>query len=195
MIDIRVMGLDLKPARSGIAMNYAPDTGGQMLQVQCVGRGLVPLHQQIRTVERAIMARVGAVKPDVKPDVVFVEATFSKGRQSDYGQLAVHFAVTHILWSLHIPWVDVTTGKVKMWATGSGSQRGATKVTKDKVIAGVIAAYGHLMNIPAGDDDACDAVALMTMAAAAYGHAYADLPKTHTRALKELVLPPLEQGR
>ena len=189
---IRVMGLDLKPARSGIAMNYDQTSGALSAHVQCVGKSLVPLHEQVRIVERALIVRSNFHRPDI----VFIEATFSKGRQSDYGQLGVHFAVTHVLWSLGIPWVDVTTGKVKMWATGSGSQRGATKVTKDKVVEGIISRYGRAMRIPAGDDDACDAVALMTMAAAAYGQPVdgvplADMPKSHARAVDGLNLPQL----
>lgn len=186
------MGLDLKPARSGIATNYDSATGELWPNVACVGVSLKQLHEQVRVVERAVLARVR----NYPPHVAFVEATFSKGRQSDYGQLGVHFAVTHVLWACGVPVVDVTTGKVKMWATGSGSQRGATKVTKDKVIEAIIARYGKAMRIPAGDDDAADAVALMTMAAAAYGRPVdgrllADTPRVHARALDGLKLPSL----
>jgi hypothetical protein len=183
----RALGLDLKPARSGIAANYDFHSGAPRLSVASVGAGkLAPLHEQVRDVERHILFRVGAHRPDV----VFVEGTFSRGSASDYGQHAVHFAVTHILWSMGIPWVDVQTGRVKMWATGSGSQRGPSKVTKDKVVAAVIATYGRLLNIPAGDDDACDAVALMTMAVAKAGRPLVTgLPATHTRALDGLAEP------
>ncbi len=192
---IRVMGLDLKPARSGIAINYDPGTGNRFPQVQCVGKTRT-LHEQVRIAERAVLARAQGYRPHV----AFVEATFTKGRHSDYGQIAVHFAVTHLRWSLNVPWVDVTTGKVKMWATGSGSQRGKTKVTKDQVIEAVIARYGRHMPIPAGDDDACDAVALMTLAAAAYGQPVDgvqvyDMPREYARAVAGLALPDLnEQG-
>lgn len=189
---MRVLGLDLKPARSGIAANYDSTTGVERLSVAAAGRSLIPLHDQVRELERAILFRIR----EHAPDVVFIEGTFSRGSNSDYGQHAAHFAVTHLLWSREIPWVDVQTGLVKIWATGSGSQRGASKVTKDKVIAAVIAAYGHLLHVPPVDDE-CDAVALLTMGLAAYGRPLVDLPKTHTRALKSLVkdgpLPPLRR--
>lgn len=190
---MRAMGLDLKPARSGIAMNYDAATGEPRLSVAAAGRALVPLHEQVRELERAILYRVR----DHAPDVVFIEATFSRGSNSDYGQHAAHFAVTHLLWARGIPWVDVTTGQVKIWATGSGSQRGASKVTKDKVIAGIVAAYGRLMSIPLSDDE-CDAVSLLTMAIAAYGTPLVVMPSTHTRAIRSLVkdgpLPPLRRN-
>lgn len=181
---IRVLGLDLKPARSGIAMNYDMRTGDRALTVTAVGKSLVPVHDQVRIVERAILARVSTVKPDV----AMIEATFSKGRHSDYGQIAVHFAVTHILWSLGVPWVDVSTGKVKMWATGSGSQRGASKVTKVMVVQSVLAAYGRMMHIPPHDDE-CDAVSLMTLGCALYGAPLAEVPASQARALKGLSRP------
>jgi hypothetical protein len=188
---IRVMGCDLKPARSGIAMNYDPDTGGPALTVAAVGKSLVPLHDQVRIAERAVLIRCNVIKPDV----AFIEATFSKGRHSDYGQIAVHFAVTHILWSLGVPVVNVSTGKVKMWATGSGSQRGASKVTKVMVVQAILARYGRVMHIPPHDDE-CDAVSLMSMGAAAYGAPIdgvwaGDMPKAYSRALDGVDLPPV----
>ncbi len=180
---MRALGLDLKPARSGIAMNYDSVTGGPRWSTVGVGAGkLAPLHLQIRHLERAVLARIN----NVGADVAFIEATFTKGRGSDYGQHAAHFAVTHLLWSKGIPWVDVQTGQLKMFATGSGSQRGATKVTKDKVLEAVIATYGHLLHIDPDDDDAADATVLVMMAHAAYGRPVVDLPRTHTRALEKL---------
>lgn len=178
---IRVLGLDLKPARSGIAANYDFGTGKESLTVSAAGSSLTPLHMQVRELERAILHRVR----EHPADVVFIEGTFSRGSHSDYGQHAAHFAVTHLLWARQIPWVDVSTGLVKIWATGSGSQRGATKVTKDKVIAAIIATYGRLMSIPPVDDE-CDAVSLLTLGLAAYGRPLVDVPATHRRALKTL---------
>ncbi len=190
---MRALGLDLKPARSGVAANYDSATGEPRLSVAAAGRALLPLHDQVRELERAILFRIRTHTPDV----AFVEGTFSRGSSSDYGQHAAHFAVTHLLWARGIPWVDVATGLVKIWATGSGSQRGASKVTKDKVIAAIIATYGRLMSIPPLDDE-CDAVSLLTMALAAYGRPLVGLPKTHIRALKSLVkdkpLPPLRSA-
>lgn len=187
---LRVLGLDLKPARSGIASNYDPDTGDEYLSVGAAGTALMPLHAQVRELERAILRRVKRHPADV----VFIEGTFSRGSHSDYGQHAAHFAVTHLLWAREIPWVDVSTGLVKIWATGSGSQRGATKVTKDKVVAAIIGTYGRFMSIPAVDDE-CDAVSLLTLGLAAYGRPLVDVPATHRRALKTLtdagVLPAL----
>lgn len=162
---MRLLGLDLKPARSGIAMNYDADTGEERLSVTAVGEALTPLHTQIRVLERAILHRVISHRPDV----AFIEGTFSRAGGSDYGQHAAHFAVTHVLWARGVPWVDVSPGVLKIWATGSGSLRGDTKVTKGEVIAAVIGRYGPLLSIPAVDDE-CDAVALMSLGAYVYGH-------------------------
>jgi crossover junction endodeoxyribonuclease RuvC len=188
---IRVLGLDLKPARSGIAQNYDSDTGVPRLSVTAVGAGgITDLHAQVRVLERAILVRVS--KPGIRPDVAFIEGTFSRpgGSGSDYGQHAAHFAVTHLLHHFGVPWVDVSPGKLKVWATGSGALRGPNKVTKDKVIAAVIATYGRFMNIPALDDEA-DAVALMTFGSAHQGEPLVDLTAAHTRALKEVPAPSL----
>ncbi len=184
---MRALGWDLKPARSGIAQNFDSMTGVPRLSVTAVGTALAPLHVQVRELERAVLHRVTRFGADV----AFIEGTFTKGRASDYGQHAAHFAATHVLWSKGIPWVDVQTGLVKMWATGSGSQRGATKVTKDKVVAAVIATYGRLMHIPPVDDE-CDAVALLSMCLAAYRQPLVEGPGAQSRALKKLTgLPPV----
>jgi hypothetical protein len=127
---VRVLGLDLKPARSGIAQNFDSMTGAPRLSVTAVGTALAPLHVQVRELERAVLHRVSRFGADV----AFIEGTFSRRAGSDYGQHAAHFAVTHILWAKGIPWIDVAPAKLKIWATGSGSQRGASKVTKANVI-------------------------------------------------------------
>lgn len=186
---MRALGLDLKPARSGIAQNYDSLTGVPRLSVTAVGTALAPLHLQVRELERAILHRVQRFGADV----AFIEGTFSRpgGSGSDYGQHAAHFAATHVLWSKGIPWVDVSPGKLKVWATGSGTLRGENKVTKDKVIEGVIATYGRLMHIPPVDDE-CDAVALLSLALARAGQPLADLPQSHRRALKGIVVPSVD---
>ena len=192
---MRLLGLDLKPARSGIAANYDELTGEERLTVTAVGLSLRPLHEQIRDLERAILHRVIRHRPDC----VFIEGTFSRAGGSDYGQHAAHFAVTHVLWARGIPWVDVTPGILKIWATGSGSQRGDTKVTKDHVIAAIIGRYGPLFSIPAVDDE-CDAVALMSLGAYVYGRPLLpDLRAPNLRGrgpatlrkTKGVVIPPL----
>ena len=80
---------------------------------------------------------------------------------------------------------------LKIWATGSGASSGDNKVTKLHVVEAIIAAYGGLLNIPR-DDNACDAVALMSMGLAAYGQPLAEVPETHRRALDSIRWPELK---
>lgn len=183
--DLRVLGLDLKPAGSGIARTFDSD-GSRRLSVTTVGMPMRPVYDQVDAVEYAVRRALAA-----EPHIAAIEGTFSRPGGSDYGQHAVHFAVTRALRRRGVPWVDVAPSTLKVWATGSGATRGENKTTKDKVCAAIVATYGQFLHINPRDDDACDAVALMSLALAAYGQPLAEVPQSHRRALAAVKWPNL----
>lgn len=174
---LRMAALDLSTAATGIASTHDPH-GQPFLSVFTVpGTAKRPLHEQIAVIKRSVRrvcgigsARTNPVAPDY-PDLVLVEGTFSRdgAHASDYPLHAVHATVKQLLWEKRIPYVDVSNGTVKVWATGSGATRGVNKVTKDKVVAAIIANYGGVMTINPRDDNQCDAVSLLTLGMAYYG--------------------------
>lgn len=171
---MRTLGLDLKPARSGIAMDYDRITGEPRLSTAATEPDGKDLYDRVSHTEMAVMWRCHVHQPDV----AFIEGTFSRGSASDYGQLAIHFAVTRMLRKLRIPWVDVQPNTLKVWACGKGNG------SKDEVARALIEAYGRLVHLDPRDDDAADALALVTMARAAYGSPLAQVPERHRQALK-----------
>jgi crossover junction endodeoxyribonuclease RuvC len=181
---LRVAGLDLSTAATAIASTH--DVIGQpRLWVNTLDTSKRPLHVQTNLIDVAVRRacgyesgnrRIGASRVDL----VVIEGTFSRQSASDYPLHHVRANVTQWLYRMGIPYVDVSPSTVKVWATGSGATRGVNKVTKAKVIAAIIATYGHLLNINPRDDNQSDGVALMSLGLAAYGQPLA--PVQHGRA-------------
>jgi crossover junction endodeoxyribonuclease RuvC len=169
---LKVLGLDLKPAGSGIARTH--DSDGELRRsVARIGRSLPSVYDQIDIVEYAVRKAC-----DAEPDIAAIEGTFSRPGASDYGQHAIHFAITRALRKRKVPWVDIAPATLKVWATGKGD------ATKRDMCAAVVATYGRFLHINPNDDDSCDAVALLSMALAAYGQPLAEVPESQRRALK-----------
>ncbi|GIE35932.1 hypothetical protein Ait01nite_089770 [Actinoplanes italicus] len=183
MRPLRVVGLDLSTAATGIASTHA-STGEPQLWTQVIDTSKRPLRVQTDIIDMAVRRACGYGSGNrligaARVDVVVLEGTFSRKSGSDYPLHHVRANVLQWLWRMGIPVVDVSPATVKVWATGSGATRGVNKVTKNKVIEATIATYGHLLNIPR-DDNACDATALMSLGLAAYGQPLAPMP--HGRA-------------
>jgi Holliday junction resolvasome RuvABC endonuclease subunit len=180
---IKVIGLDLKPARSGIAVNFDRETGEPRVTTGATEPAEKDLHDRVSHTELAVMWRCLAHQPDI----AFVEGTFSRGTASDYGQIAVHFGVTRVLRRLGVPWVNVQATTAKLWAAGSGS------ASKDDVARGLIQSYGRVVHLDPRDDDAADALALLTLGAAACGqHVPGPVPERNRKAASTVreLLPP-----
>jgi crossover junction endodeoxyribonuclease RuvC len=178
-----VTGLDLSTAASGIASTHT-SAGDLQLWARALDTAKRPLRVQTDAIDIAVRQACGYGSGNRlvgarRADLVVLEGTFSRGSGSDYPLHHVRANVLQWLWRMGIPVVDVSPATVKVWATGSGATRGVNKVTKLKVIESIIATYGHLLAIPR-DDNACDAVALMSLGRAAYGQALA--PVQHGRA-------------
>lgn len=195
MIPLRVVGLDLSNKATAIAATHDPN-GEPFLSVYTVpGTDRLNLHEQIHVIShhirRACGNASGSRPAGRRPDLVVIEGTFSRPGGSDYPLHALHADVRQWLWRQEIPYAVVAPGVVKMWATGSGSVRGASKVTKRMVVEQVIATYGKFLSINPADDNQTDAVALLTLAKAAYGQPLAEVSSNHRRAIKSQPWPTL----
>lgn len=190
---LRMIGLDISTAATAIAATH-DSAGKPRLAVRTLDTAARPLHDQTDLIEMAIRracgtpATGGRPAPEAKPDLVVVEGTFSRQSGSDYPLHHVIGCVTQWLHRQCIPYVTPAPATVKVYATGSGATRGVNKVTKDKVVAAVLATYGRLLNI-ARDDNACDAVALLAMGLDQFGQPLAEVPQTHRRALAAVAWP------
>jgi len=195
MRPLRVVGLDLSTAATGIAATHA-STGESHLWASVLDTSKRPLHTQTDIIDVAVRRACGYGSGNrplsaVGVDLVVIEGTFSRGSASDYPLHHVRANVTQWLSRRGLAYVDVSPATLKIWATGSGASSGDNKVTKQQVVEAIIAAYGGLLNIPR-DDNACDAVALMSMGLAAYGQPLAEVPETHRRALDSIRWPQLK---
>lgn len=195
MIPLRIVGLDLSNKATAISATHDPN-GQEFLSVYTVpGTSSLDLHEQVhvisRHVRRACGAASGSRPAGLPPDLVVIEGTFSRPGGSDYPLHALHSDIRQWLWRQYLPYVVVAPTTVKMWATGSGSVRGASKVTKRMVVAAVIATYGKLLSINPADDNQTDAVALLTLGKAAYGQPLAVVSNNHRRAIKSQPWPTL----
>jgi crossover junction endodeoxyribonuclease RuvC len=191
---LRVVALDLSTAATGIAATHA-STGEPSLWATVLDTSKRPLHTQTDIIDVAVRRACGFGSGNRplgggRVDLVVIEGTFSRQSGSDYPLHHVRAVVTQWLSRQRIAYATVQPTTLKVWATGSGSTRGATKVTKAQVVEAIIARYGKFLNIPA-DDNACDAVALLTLALDAYGQPLGDTPDTHRRAHDEIRWPEL----
>lgn len=193
---LRAVALDLSPKATAIGSTH-DSRGEPFLSVFTIpGTAGRPLHEQIAAIETVIRRQCGGAGAvyTYRPDVVIIEGTFSRdnGHASDYPLHALHANVKQWLWRRSIPYVDVSPGTLKIWATGRGDMRGPAKVTKRDVVAGIIAAYGNHLLINPADDNQADAVGLLSMVCAQYGQPIAEIPhlpgkaNSHRRALKNV---------
>jgi crossover junction endodeoxyribonuclease RuvC len=192
---LRIIALDLSTAATAIATTNGPG-GAALLHTYTVpGTAKKPLHQQIDIIDTAVRRATGWQPGPAAwvPDLVVIEGTFSRIGGSDYPLHALHAVIKQRLYRRGIPYVDIAPATLKTWATGSGATSGVNKVTKDKVVAAILAQYGTHLLINPRDDNQCDAVGLLTMALANYGQPLGDLPTVnHRRALKVPAWPTLE---
>lgn len=194
MTALRVLALDLA-TRTGLAHTH-DSAGRERLAVRTIDAGLRPLHDQIDLIEMEVRKACGApsgrlTNLDAKPDLVAVEGTFSRPGGSDYPLHALRANVLQWFHRQGIPYVEVAPATLKVWATGSGATRGENKVTKQRVCECIVATYGRFLHVNPRDDNAADAVAILTLTLAAYGQALTDVPLHNKRALAAVTWPTL----
>jgi crossover junction endodeoxyribonuclease RuvC len=197
---LKVVALDISQKATAIAATHDPH-GEPFLGVFTIpGTAGRPLHEQVDAIEAKVRRSCGrgSDRKVWRPDVVTIEGTFDRpdGHNSNYALHALHAVIKQWLYRRGIPYVDVSPSKVKLWATGSGATRGVNKVTKDKVIAAVLATYGRLLTINPADDNQCDAVAALSMTLHAYGQPLTTDTTSHQRrALNDVVWPQVDWSR
>lgn len=188
---MKVVGLDLSLTSTGIAvvcdhhgLRGAVTDRIESKPARKIGKTDPPLTLEERAGRlRMLRERVREYVTDA--DLVLVEAPA-------YDSKSPHTHERSGLWWLVVDWcirdgrplVEVTTGGVKRYATGSGS------ASKDAVLAAVVRRY---LDVEVSGNDEADALVLAAMGARWLGYPLeASLPKTHTAALDAVQWPERE---
>lgn len=154
---------------------------------------LLQRHQRLANIRAGVLTRIGEQGKYGRfgpwPDLVVIEGP---SLASSSGQ---HHDMSGSWWRLVdsllmvAPVMEVSPTTVKLYATGSGSTRGKTAVTKAMVVAAVRARYGDQASAITSNDVA-DALILAAIGCRMLGHPIeADLPPEHIRALAKVRLP------
>lgn len=176
MTALRLVALDLSTSAAGIAHTH-DHHGKPRLGCRTVHTGGIDLHPKIHMVWQDVKVAL-----QCRPDLVVVEGTFSRPGGSDAPLHMLRGVILYYLWATRTPYVDVAPKTLKVWATGSGDAPKRRTNGVDGVLEEVIATYGSLVHVATTDE--ADAVALLTMGAAAYGQPIAPIPERGRRALK-----------
>jgi crossover junction endodeoxyribonuclease RuvC len=161
---LRLIALDLSLAATGLAHTHShrgePVLAARTVHTARTKHGTTDIdHARINTVLVDVAAACKS-----RPQLVAIEWLPSYDGKGDTSlRLAeLHGVVKHWLYVQGIPYVDVKPPQIKMWLTGTGN------ADKTAVKAAAIAEYGGLVHID--DHNQADAVGLLTLALAAYGH-------------------------
>ncbi|MER7164523.1 crossover junction endodeoxyribonuclease RuvC [Micromonospora sp. NPDC000207] len=185
MTALRLVALDLSLAATGVAAthNHHGEAGllARTVHTARTAHGATDMdHVRVNAVLRDVAAAVKC-----RPDLVVIEwLPLFDGKGATSLRLAeLHGVVKHWLHHQGLTYVDVHPPEVKTWATGKGS------ANKKQVQEAITATYGRLLHID-GHDQA-DAVALLTLAQAAYGQPLATVTAHQRRALGNVKWPTL----
>lgn len=188
MAALRLLSLDLSLQATGMA--WTCDRHGKH-GVGCRTidtRGWNPKnpHKRLDFILRDIAAATGC-----RPQLVVIEGAAYSASGSAVDQLAgLRWLAKQWLWSKKFPYVEVAPATLKVWATGDGrsGKRRTTQADgseREGVFEAITATYGGLCSIR--DPDQADAVALLSLACAAYGQPLA--PVTNPKQLKATKVP------
>jgi crossover junction endodeoxyribonuclease RuvC len=167
---LRVIGLDLSLASTGVASNAGwvhrivtkPNTGAGHFD-------------RLRTIRAAVLDHVRGA------DLVMVEG-LSLGSQT--GQHMTRAGMWHLVMeaidAAGIPWAQVSPAGVKQYATGKGN------ASKDLVLASVIRRFPA---VEVSGNDEADALVLAAMGADHCGQPMAEMPELHRKALRKVLWP------
>jgi len=192
---VRAIGLDISLTSTGYA------------DVQSIGReysltstafktipanenpSLLDRHNRARTIEDDIIRRIFA---GPVPDLVAVEAPSYGSKFGDpHDRSGLWWGIVDRCLRAGLLVVEISPSQVKMYATGSGSGRGATKVTKAMVVAAVNDRYEFgPIRLRVSDHDQADAIVLAALAARLAGHPIdPHIPPANLRAITNIRLP------
>lgn len=170
-----ITGLDLSLTGTGICRANSDDVTAST--VKCPK--LTGNERLNFILDRCIRMTAGA-------DLVVIEGpAYSKqsGQQGHHERAGLWWLVVHALWREEIPYVTITPGGLKKYATGSGA------ASKDAVLIATMKRYGHIVDV--ADNNQADAVILAAMAADHYGEPLAKVPALNAKALAKIEWPEL----
>jgi crossover junction endodeoxyribonuclease RuvC len=173
-----ITALDLSLTGTGICRV----NGGDMLTVETVSCPRLTGNARLQFVlDRCIRAAVPGA------DLVVIESpAYGKqgGQQGHHERAGLWWLVVHTLWREDIPYVTITPGGLKKYATGSGA------ASKDAVLIATVKRYGHLVDV--ADNNQADAVILAAMAQHHYGAPLTKVPALNAKALEAVTWPELK---
>ncbi|AYF29277.1 hypothetical protein CSH63_17760 [Micromonospora tulbaghiae] len=186
MTGLRMVGLDLSLSATGVAATHDHHgRAGLLARTVHTARTAHGTTDMDHTRVNRVLADVAAAVA-CRPHLVAIEWLPSyEGNGATSLRLAeLHGVVKHWLHVKGIRYVDVHPPEVKTWATGNGNANKAA--VKERVTAD----YGRLLHV--GSQDEADAVALLSMALAAYGQPLVPVPRrSQRRALGNVRWPEL----
>jgi crossover junction endodeoxyribonuclease RuvC len=196
---VRVAGLDLSLSSSGVVVIDTEAVEPFALhRIQTApARATATISERadrLRVIRNRVMAALGRNPPGTRglnyfPDLVMVEAPAIQGMMGAHDMSGSWWSVIDVVDSFGIPVVEVINTKVKKYATGSGSNRGATKVTKAMVVAAVRERYGDAVS-QLRSNDVADALILAAMGCRLADHPIeTHMPAANLAAMDGLHLP------
>jgi crossover junction endodeoxyribonuclease RuvC len=185
------MGLDLSLTGSGVAVLRSPervafsdDPAAEVYTFGERGSNSDTLYERIERIERLVELILGVVHNSMEwPDVVMIEQpAYDQSTGKTHDRSGLWWDVVRSLAKIKaIPVIEVGTSKVKIYATGKGTNR------KDAIMAAAIRRYPE---IEISNNNESDAAVLAAMGMRLLGAPIEEsLPQTHLRAMEGLVLP------
>jgi crossover junction endodeoxyribonuclease RuvC len=193
---MRVVGLDISLSSTGFAdvTNIGPDSvryglTSCSIETETVGTELLAVHRRMTEISDRIIQLVYRAAP--LPALVVVEGPSMGSIQGAHNISGNWWRIVDHLLSNGLPVVEVAPGSLKLYATGSGSMRGRTKVTKGMVVAAVNDRYDvGPIRLRVKDNDQADAIVLAAIGARLLGHPIdPHIPAPNLRALTKIRLP------
>jgi Holliday junction resolvasome RuvABC endonuclease subunit len=174
----RVIGLDPSLTGTGVAGLGWSETLGSVGNVE--KDTIAKRHDRITGLAARVVELVGHA------DLVVIEApAFDAKSTSGVDRAGLWWDIYRRLRSRDIPVVDITTGGLKVYATGVG---GASKI---RVVEQVARRLGDVWEDLGGDDNRADAVVLCAMGLDRLGAPVVSMPANHRRALNAVRWPDL----
>jgi crossover junction endodeoxyribonuclease RuvC len=193
---ISVVGWDLSLRSTGVTRydegQSLPFSWGTVTSaVETVGtrNTLAQQNARLHDMRDRVIARTWHSGTGQEPDLIVVEDALAGIGSGVLWVAAFWDRCVSAALDLGIPVLVVAPSQVKIYATGSGSGRGATKVTKKMIVDAVRGRYGEQAELIRSNDIA-DALILAAIGARMLGRPIeADMPAVNLRALDKLRLP------
>jgi crossover junction endodeoxyribonuclease RuvC len=195
---VRVIGLDISLASTGFAdiTNLYHDSHRyglkcRSIETDPIGTDLISVNARMQVITDRIVALIYQDGDGTIPTLVVVEGPSMGSIQGSHNISGNWWRIVGRLLSTGLPVMQVAPGSLKLYATGSGSMRGATKVTKGMVVKAVNDRYDvGPIALTAKDNDQADAIVLAAIGARLLGHPIdPHIPAPNLRALTKIRLP------